>query len=108
MGDNTINFQRPWKRYTMYEAIKHFTVDNEYFLLLRRYGVIGCALVIYFLFSFIFVFLKQKRKIDTLDSKTKSISYTTLLTLGGLGISRIAVLPTMGGRVGIYGLGLSI
>tara|TARA_Y100000385_G_C12743061_1_gene487659 strand:- start:38 stop:583 length:546 start_codon:yes stop_codon:yes gene_type:complete len=56
-------------------------VDNEYFLLLRRYGVIGCALVIYFLFSFIFVFLKQKRKIDTLDSKTKSISYTTLLTL---------------------------
>ena len=25
VGDNTINFQRPWKRYTMYEAIEHFT-----------------------------------------------------------------------------------
>lgn len=25
VGDNLINFQRPWKRYTMYEAIKHFT-----------------------------------------------------------------------------------
>tara|TARA_B100001250_G_scaffold208643_1_gene179088 strand:+ start:6741 stop:8249 length:1509 start_codon:yes stop_codon:yes gene_type:complete len=24
-GDNIINFQRPWKRYTMYEAITHFT-----------------------------------------------------------------------------------
>ena len=23
--DNLINFQRPWKRYTMYEAIEHFT-----------------------------------------------------------------------------------
>jgi lysyl-tRNA synthetase, class II len=25
VGENTINFQRPWKRYTMYEAIEHFT-----------------------------------------------------------------------------------
>ena len=25
VGDHSINFQRPWKRYTMYEAIKHFT-----------------------------------------------------------------------------------
>jgi lysyl-tRNA synthetase class 2 len=25
VGDNLINFQRPWKRYTMYEAIDHFT-----------------------------------------------------------------------------------
>ncbi|MBC7389003.1 MAG: lysine--tRNA ligase [Opitutaceae bacterium] len=25
VGDNTINFQRPWKRYTMFEAIQHFT-----------------------------------------------------------------------------------
>jgi lysyl-tRNA synthetase class 2 len=25
VGDNLINFQRPWKRYTMYEAIAHFT-----------------------------------------------------------------------------------
>ena len=25
VGDNTINFQRPWKRFTMYEAIEHFT-----------------------------------------------------------------------------------
>jgi len=25
VGDNTINFKRPWKRYTMYEAIEHFT-----------------------------------------------------------------------------------
>ena len=25
VGDNIINFQRPWKRYTMYEAIEHFT-----------------------------------------------------------------------------------
>jgi lysyl-tRNA synthetase, class II len=25
VGKNVINFQRPWKRYTMYEAIKHFT-----------------------------------------------------------------------------------
>jgi len=25
VGDNVINFQRPWKRYTMYEAIAHFT-----------------------------------------------------------------------------------
>ena len=24
-GDNIINFQRPWKRFTMYEAIEHFT-----------------------------------------------------------------------------------
>lgn len=24
-GENIINFQRPWKRYTMYEAILHFT-----------------------------------------------------------------------------------
>lgn len=25
VGENIINFQRPWKRYTMYEAIQHFT-----------------------------------------------------------------------------------
>jgi lysyl-tRNA synthetase class 2 len=25
VGENVINFQRPWKRYTMYEAIDHFT-----------------------------------------------------------------------------------
>ncbi len=25
VGDHTINFKRPWKRYTMYEAIEHFT-----------------------------------------------------------------------------------
>lgn len=25
VGDHIINFQRPWKRYTMYEAILHFT-----------------------------------------------------------------------------------
>lgn len=25
VGTNTINFQRPWKRYTMFEAIEHFT-----------------------------------------------------------------------------------
>lgn len=25
VGDNVINFARPWKRYTMYEAIQHFT-----------------------------------------------------------------------------------
>jgi lysyl-tRNA synthetase class 2 len=25
VGGNVINFQRPWKRYTMYEAIAHFT-----------------------------------------------------------------------------------
>lgn len=25
VGDNIINFQRPWKRFTMYEAIAHFT-----------------------------------------------------------------------------------
>jgi lysyl-tRNA synthetase, class II len=25
VGENLINFQRPWKRYTMFEAIEHFT-----------------------------------------------------------------------------------
>ncbi len=25
VGENVISFQRPWKRYTMYEAIEHFT-----------------------------------------------------------------------------------
>ncbi|TAH26157.1 MAG: lysine--tRNA ligase [Cytophagales bacterium] len=25
VGDNVINFQRPWKRFTMFEAIQHFT-----------------------------------------------------------------------------------
>ncbi len=25
VGENVINFKRPWKRYTMYEAIQHFT-----------------------------------------------------------------------------------
>ncbi len=25
VGQNTINFQRPWKRFTMFEAIEHFT-----------------------------------------------------------------------------------
>lgn len=25
VGENLINFQRPWKRYTMFEAIQHFT-----------------------------------------------------------------------------------
>lgn len=25
VGENTINFQRPWKRFTMFEAIEHFT-----------------------------------------------------------------------------------
>jgi len=25
VGENIINFKRPWKRYTMYEAIKHYT-----------------------------------------------------------------------------------
>lgn len=25
VGENIINFQRPWKRYTMFEAIEHFT-----------------------------------------------------------------------------------
>jgi len=27
-GEHTVNFQRPWKRYTMYEAIEHFTGKN--------------------------------------------------------------------------------
>ena len=56
-------------------------VDNEYFLLLRRYGILGVVFVINFLFSFIFVFLKRKRQIDLLDVRTKSIAYTTLLSL---------------------------
>ena len=25
MGEHQINFQRPWKRFTMFEAIEHFT-----------------------------------------------------------------------------------
>lgn len=25
VGDNTINFERPWKRFTMFEAIQHYT-----------------------------------------------------------------------------------
>ena len=28
VGENLINFKRPWKRYTMYEAIEHFTGIN--------------------------------------------------------------------------------
>jgi len=28
VGENIINFKRPWKRYTMYEAIEHFTGFN--------------------------------------------------------------------------------
>ena len=36
-------------------------VDNEYFLLLRRYGILGLILVINFLFSFIFVFLRKEK-----------------------------------------------
>ena len=28
VGDNVINFQRPWKRFTMYGAIEHFTGIN--------------------------------------------------------------------------------
>ena len=28
VGENTIDFKRPWKRYTMYEAIEHFTGIN--------------------------------------------------------------------------------
>ena len=28
VGENIINFQRPWKRFTMYEAIEHFTGIN--------------------------------------------------------------------------------
>ena len=28
VGDNVINFQRPWRRFTMYEAIEHFTGVN--------------------------------------------------------------------------------
>ena len=28
VGENLINFKRPWKRYTMYEAIEHFTGVN--------------------------------------------------------------------------------
>jgi lysyl-tRNA synthetase class 2 len=28
LGENTINFKKPWKRYTMYEAIEHFTGIN--------------------------------------------------------------------------------
>jgi lysyl-tRNA synthetase class 2 len=28
VGDNTIDFKRPWKRYTMFEAIQHFTGED--------------------------------------------------------------------------------
>ena len=28
VGENLINFKRPWKRYTMYELIEHFTGIN--------------------------------------------------------------------------------
>ncbi len=28
VGDNVIDFKRPWKRYTMYEAIEHFTGED--------------------------------------------------------------------------------
>lgn len=28
VGENTIDFKRPWKRYTMYEAIKHYTGED--------------------------------------------------------------------------------
>ncbi len=30
VGENVINFQRPWKRYTMFEAIEHFTGIDIY------------------------------------------------------------------------------
>lgn len=56
-------------------------VDNEYILLLRRYGVVGLLLVLNFLFSFMFSFMKQRRQIILLDSRMKCIYYTTLLSL---------------------------
>jgi lysyl-tRNA synthetase, class II len=45
-GENTINFKRPWKRYTMYEAIQHFTgvdistmTENEMAEAARNMGI---------------------------------------------------------------------
>jgi lysyl-tRNA synthetase class 2 len=46
VGEHLINFQRPWKRYTMYEAIEHFTGidisemdETEMMTVARKLGV---------------------------------------------------------------------
>lgn len=46
VGDNTIEFKRPWKRFTMYEAILHFTgveiegkSEEEMVLLAKQLGI---------------------------------------------------------------------
>nr|WP_269091919.1 O-antigen ligase family protein [Aliarcobacter butzleri] len=63
------------------KGIHDTVVDGEYFILLRRYGFIGFSLVILAMIYPLYV-IKQRIRINQLDSKEKVLYYTLFAYLG--------------------------
>ena len=63
------------------KGIHDTVVDGEHFILLRRYGLIGFSLVILAMIYPLYV-IKQRIRINQLDSKEKVLYYTLFAYLG--------------------------
>lgn len=63
------------------KGIHDTVVDGEHFILLRRYGFIGFSLVILAMIYPLYV-IKQRIRINQLDSKEKVLYYTLFVYLG--------------------------
>ncbi len=60
------------------KAIHSTIVDSEHLLLLRRYGVLGYLFVLNFLFGYVLVFFRNRKKIHKLNPQFKTIIISTL------------------------------
>ncbi len=55
-------------------------VDNEHLLLLRRYGILGYLAVMNFIFGFIWVLFRKRRKFSSINLFHKRIALTSLFS----------------------------
>jgi O-antigen ligase len=62
------------------KAIHSTIVDSEHLLLLRRYGVLGYLAVFNFIFGFIWVLFRKRRKFSSLNLFHKRIALTSLFS----------------------------
>ncbi|MGC6469871.1 MAG: O-antigen ligase family protein [Flavobacteriales bacterium] len=62
------------------KAIHTTIVDSEHLLLLRRYGVLGYLAVFNFIFGYIWVVFKKRRKFRNMDLQHKRLAITSLFS----------------------------
>ncbi len=62
------------------KAIHTTIVDSEHLLLLRRYGVLGYFAVLNFIFGYVWVIFKKRRKFMRLDLLHKRLAITSLFS----------------------------